>query len=126
MDIFFLSMADQYNISDVTEVLVTIQTGQQYVYRGKGISRLRRVFGTNTTEESIPIIIDDDVDAASDTPDQVKRPTKKKVRPGPPPQTNGYAGMSTNYTIPKGGSPNDIAKEMQRQAESVSGIRYNQ
>ena len=133
------------DINDVDEILVTFRTGQQVIYKGKGLEKLRILMKSSPPlqiQPSVTVIdnFSDDEEAAS-APTKTKKNHKKDrhavsvpahlsdAQQTPPTKaTNegGYVRRDLNYApVPSNGrSAIDLAREMQRQAESSSGINF--
>lgn len=142
-----------YNISDIAEILVVLSSGKQFIYRDKGILSLRRTLNNGSIHPQNDITIvdgsgEDDGNGGDEEEEepQFKKPIRrteksqgkqespKGARHGttgrptehPRPQTaNGYSMIPLKYTAAKNaGSPMDIARDLQRQAEEASGVKY--
>lgn len=118
----------KYNATDIVEILVTLSDGRQFIYKDKGILSLRRTLNTISVKPPVTIIQEDEFeDEHSEQEDTPPRTRRGNTEGGlQRPQTaNGYNVVPLSYTAQKGGmSPMDIAKDLQRQAEAASGVRY--
>jgi hypothetical protein len=127
-----------YTIADIQEVLVTLTDGSQFIYKDKGILSLKRTLNlpiTRPHREVIVINTEDDPaeegEALEFEEEEDAPPPKARAR-GPrrqaqerPPTSNGYNMLPLSYSAPKGGrTPTDIARELQKEAEATSGVRY--
>jgi hypothetical protein len=99
-------MSKDYDFDDIAEITVTLKNKQQFIYKGKGISRLQR---TLESKPKTTVIVDDD-----------DRDHQKQTRPVKDPTNGGYTTVSLKYDSPSSKRrPEDIAKEMQKQAEGT-------
>lgn len=131
-----------FNINNVEEILVRFVDGQEVIYKGKGLEKLRRLVslspaygeikGRRATQQTT-IVDYDDPEEDDEEPlshAQAHAPAKgktKKSSAGPVVGRDGYHVSELDYTpkaANKGRSPMDIARDMQRQAESASGIKF--
>lgn len=133
-----------FNINNVEEILVRFVDGQEVIYKGKGLEKLRRlvssspaygeVKGRRATQQTTIVDYDDhqededeDDDDLPPTHAQARGKAKKSSPAGPVVGRDGYHVSELDYTpkaTNKGRSPMDIARDMQRQAESASGIKF--
>ncbi len=109
-----------FDINDVEEIVVITKSGQELIYKSKGIARLRRIMSTPVATAPTTRVIDSDFDEDDHEP-RVKTEKSKPTSGG----HGGYNVMHLKYEkSAEGRSPQDIAKDLQRQAEQASGIRY--
>jgi len=132
----------EFRIGDIEEIVVKYQDGQEIVFRGGGIEKLRKLMKASpplrsaAPKKATKVVIENSgsEDEASASGSEEK-PAPKKSRKRPTTATGGYSTVNLEYggpvapnvgahSIKKGLSPHDIAKEMQRQATMVSGIQY--
>lgn len=134
-------MSADFDINDVEEIFVRFADGREVVYKGRGLEKFRRLvsaspaYGEEVNVKATTIVIetnsDEDEDAEPE-PVVVKKKstsTKKtaKKKSGPKVGPNGYHQADLNYAPPaasKGRSPMDMAREMQREAEKSSGMKF--
>lgn len=117
-----------YAIEDISEVLVTLVDGRQFIYREKGILNLKRMLNTppvRSKQRKEITVINDEEEDEEDQGNLASASEPLKRIPERPQTSNGYNLIPLNYSAPKGGkSPMDIAKDLQRQAEAASGVKY--
>lgn len=130
----------ELDINNVEEILVRFADGNEVIYKGKGLEKFRRLVSASPAYGEVKgrrpqaqtLIIDEYSDEEEEEePIPVKSATKKKgkakgkAKPSVGP--NGYHTADLDYApnvANKGRSPMDIAREMQRQAEQASGIKF--
>ena len=116
------------DINTVEEIQVRYENGEEVIYRGKGLEKLRRMLLESPAYGEIaenvgPTIVDT---CASEEEEEVK-PVKTKKSIKKPATANGYITADLNYApnaASKSKSAVDLAREMQRQAEQASGIKF--
>ncbi len=123
-----------FDINNVEEIQVRYADGNEVIYRGNGLEKFRRMVLTSPAlgevePVSTTIVVDtddSDVDESNVVPQKKssKKPSKKASAPAKATSANGYATADLNYAPAKGMSAMDMAKEMQRQAEKISGINF--
>ena len=115
-----------YTIEDISEVLVTLIDGRQFIYREKGILNLKRMLNApsmRSKQHKEITVINNEEEEDQGNSTSASEPLKRT--PERPQTSNGYNLIPLNYSAPKGGkSPMDIAKDLQRQAEAASGVKY--
>ncbi len=122
------------DINSVAEISVTLNNGRDYLYKGEGLETLRRLMLKSPPLEIVkkPTVIETCLDspeyeeyfdqATSRGDDVDVKPRKGKILT---PQGQGaYGTADLNYAPVKGISAVNMAKEMQRQAEQASGIKF--
>lgn len=135
-----MSRLKDFDINDTTEILVRFADGNEIIYKGKGLEKIRRLMvnspaygelkgrgrgATTTVVEEYS-----DYSDAEETPVLAVVATKKKSnkpKKGPSIGPGGYHTADLDYApsgTNKGRSPMDIARDMQRQAEQASGIKF--
>jgi len=134
----------EYDVSDISEVKVTLNSGQTLIYKGRGINVLIKKFRSLElqTEQGILIIDSDEPEWAEDSrslqPDgsqsaNVGRgqgggrgtPKRSAPRQGGTGGGGGYNSLPVSYVPPKAGrTAHDTARDMQREAEAATGIKY--
>lgn len=94
------------DFSKIKEVTVTFMDGNEKVYRGKGLERLRKEFSKQPARQ----VIEDDSSS------EEAKPHHKKGSITLVEQAKGYqSAPHVNYTpAPAGMSPYELAKQMQR------------
>lgn len=121
------------DINQIEEVIVKYLDGQEVVFRGRGLEKFRTLVKKSpplvktSKPKSSKIVEELSSEESESSEEEAPRPKKKA-----PKTVNGYntvhldyGGTSTAAVPGKSGlSPHDIAKNMQRQAEAASGIRY--
>ena len=130
-------MVDSLNINDVEEILVRFANGDEIIYKGKGLEKFRRLLADSPAYGEVKgrrgqnvLVVDDDYSPDDDVETRVpvEKPKTKKGKPkkGPSIGPNGYHTADLDYSTgaAKGRSPMDLAREMQRQAEQASGIKF--
>lgn len=118
----------ELDINRIEEVVVKYRDGQEVVFRGRGLEKFRILVKKSpplkdAKTRSPKIVEDMSSEEEHESSEEEVIPPKKKVK-----TVNGYNTVHLDYgesaTGKKGISPHDIAKNMQRQAEAVSGIKY--
>lgn len=129
-------MMGDFNVNDVEEILVRFATGDEIIYKEKGLEKLRRLMASSPAygeakgkqHQGITVVDDYSDSYEEDTPVKPKKTPSKKVKPkkGPSIAPNGYHTADLDYSASasKGKSAIDIARDMQRQAEQASGIKF--
>jgi hypothetical protein len=111
----------EFDINEVEEIQVRFVNGDEIIYKGLGLEKIRRLICSSPSLE-LPkktVVVED-----CDSP-ELKPRKSTKDRGGASSNTiNGYASANLNYATSKGKSAVDIAKEMQRKAEQESGIKF--
>ncbi|HMP28784.1 MAG TPA: hypothetical protein PKD85_04240 [Saprospiraceae bacterium] len=116
-----------FDINQVDEITVHFSSESKLPpvkYRGKGLEKFRRLVLSSPQYGVVPVVIDDDSSFEKESP-EIKPKTKKT--PKHRPSANGYTHANLTYsdnTANKGKSAVDLAREMQRQAESAMGINF--
>jgi len=134
-----------FHIKDVKEITIKLHDETEMVYRGSGgIEQVRNFFAsspslkprvqprkpvpkkrekisTHSAPKNREVQQEDSAessDPVEEEPEVVKRPVVMAA-PG------GYNTITLNYATPKSNkSPHDMAREMQKAAESSSGIKF--
>lgn len=107
------------DINNVEEIVVKYADGQEVIFRSKGLEKLRKLMKLSPplhTEQSKKVIVDEESSSEE----------KPKKRSKTPRSANGYNVVNLEYGAgsKKELSPHDLAKDMQRQAEKTSGVKY--
>lgn len=117
------------DINDIEEIHVKFSEDsglKDVIYRGKGLEKFRRlVISSPVYGESTPHVIDSFSDEEEDV--GKKKKSKPKAKGKEQATANGYVQTSLDYSAThatKGKSAIDLAREMQKQAESASGIKF--
>lgn len=108
------------DINTISEISVTLKTGETMVYKNRGLEKFRKDMGRSPPlggAVSQTIIVDDD--DPQDVPQ--KKATKKKSKSSP--VVNGYQTANLNYTASTA-SPYEMARLMRQEAEKSSGISF--
>jgi hypothetical protein len=119
-----------FDINEIEEIQVRSQEGNEVIYRGKGLEKFRRMmimspqYGETIPEAKTSTKIVDNYSSEDD-----HEPSKSKKAPKKEKSAYGYLKQDLNYSpsqvsSSKNKSAVDIAKEMQRQAEEASGIKF--
>jgi len=106
-----------FDINDVEEIQVRYLSGDEIIYKGLGLEKIRRLICSSPAMEvQKKVVVVEDCESPELKPQRNKTST-----------INGYASANLNYssgTSSKNKSAVDIAKEMQRKAEQDSGIKF--
>jgi hypothetical protein len=98
------------------------------IYRGKGLEKFRRLIISSPAygECAGPTVVEEcsyDEDRSSVRSESSKK--GKKTKSKVPATANGYIQTDLNYSqATKGKSAMDLAREMQKQAESAAGFKF--
>ena len=107
-----------FDINEVEEIQVRYLSGDEIIYKGLGLEKVRRLISSSPSLEVPKKVVVDNCDY--DSPEL--KPRKNKTN-----TINGYASANLNYasgSSNKNKSAVDIAKDMQRRAEQDSGIKF--
>lgn len=128
---------DVFDLDEIKEIQVRTLDGRDLVYRGAGMGKLVRLIlesqrtlsRTATKKPSKVTVIEQDADSDDDNGEDFVKPSKTKSKASKVVNGGtGYVSTELNYTSNPGGSGGksavDIAREMQRQAEQASGIKF--
>jgi len=113
-------MTSNFDINEVEEIQVRYVGGDEIIYKGLGLEKIRRLICSSPhLEMPKKSIVVDDLESPDMTPRRNKiNDTVNSAR--------GYASTNLDYkAASKGKSAVDIAKEMQRKAEEGSGIKFH-
>lgn len=131
---------DVFDLDEIKEIQVRTLDGRDLVYRGAGMGKLvrlilesQRTLSRTATKKkpSKVTVIEQDADSDDDNgeeehfvkPSRTKSKASKVVNGG-----TGYVSTELNYTSTPSGSGGksavDLAREMQRQAEQASGLKF--
>lgn len=124
----------ELDINHIEEVIVKYLDGREIVFRGRGLEKFRTLVKKSpplvkpAPSKSIIVEKESSEEVSESSEEEVPRAKKKT-----PKTVNGYNTVHLDYgggsSTPqasggRGLSPHDIAKNMQRQAEIASGIKY--
>lgn len=122
----------ELDINHIEEIVVKYLDGQEVVFRGRGLEKCRALIKKSpplkiAITKKIPKVVEDESsEEASESSEETPPPRAKNKKA--PKTVNGYNTVHLNYgdnsASTLGTSPHDIAKNMQRQAEAASGVRY--
>jgi len=130
----------EFDINHIAEILVRYPDGTEVVFRGRGLEKLRKLMkispplGAAEPVKKQVVVEEASSGAEESGSEEEVRPAKKSKKKAPK-STNGYSTVNLDYTGPiaanvdtpgikKGLSPYDLARDMQRQAEATSKIKY--
>jgi len=121
--------AKDYTIDEISEILVSLTDGRQFIYRDKGILNLKKTLNVPSRQRNNIVVIntvDPEEEYEEEEEETPPPPKNKNQKTSDRPQTsNGYNLIPLNYSAVKGGkSSMDIAKDLQRQAEAATGVKY--
>jgi hypothetical protein len=130
-----MSRSEDFDINDAEEILVRFTNGNEIIYKGKGLEKLRRLmtnspaYGEQKNRRFVTTIVEDEYSDPEDVPVSNKPMRTKSGKPkkGPSIGPGGYHTADLDYSpssANKTKSPMDIARDMQRQAEQASGIKF--
>lgn len=125
------------DINDLAEVQVRYNNGQEVVFRGKGLEKLRKMIKVSPPLRTVEpkktkqqvMVVEESGSEEEESSEEKPRPKKTKSTP----VNGGYNTVHLDYGGPKATdvgsgtkalSPYDLAKEMQRQASATSGVNY--
>lgn len=136
----------ELDINHIEEVVVKYLDGQELVFRGRGLEKFRTLIKKSpplklqktkrlpkvveeVSSEEVSSEEEESSEEASESSEEISPPAPRVKNKKAPKTVNGYNTVHLNYgdtSAPgkNGLSPHDIAKNMQRQAETISGIRY--
>lgn len=130
---------DNFDINNVEEILVRFADGNEVIYKTKGLEKLRRLISASpaygeskskATHRTTVIDEYEEEEFEEEEPAPLRsksQVSKVKAKKSPSVGPNGYHTADLDYApaaVNKGRSPMDIAREMQRQAEQASGIKF--
>jgi len=133
-----MSRFENFDINDAEEILVRFADGNEIIYKGKGLEKLRRLMATSPAygeakdrgRRQTTTVVEEYSSGSDDATPVLTVATKKKSnkpKKGPSIGPGGYHTADLDYApvgTNKGRSPMDIARDMQRQAEQASGIKF--
>lgn len=133
-----MSRREDFDINDTTEILVRFADGNEIIYKGKGLEKIRRLMVNSPAygepkgrgrRATTTVVEEYSDDSDVETPVLAVATKKKSNKPkkGPSIGPGGYHTADLDYApsgTNKGRSPMDIARDMQRQAEQASGIKF--
>lgn len=118
---------DSFNINDAKEIVVRLESGDEIIYKGKGLEKFRRLMVASPAygEYQNVVVVEEYSDEEPNIKPQRANSKKVSSKKGPTVGPNGYHTADLDYTSSsKGRSAVDIARDMQRQAEKASGIKF--
>lgn len=123
-----------FNINEVEEIHIKFkkENGRPpIIYRGNGLEKIRRLISQSPVYGCVVIEEDDgdgddhgSEDEGVDGDKIVETPKKGKVSKPQVTTSNGYIQQNLQYAPSNGKCAMDLARDMQKQAENLSGIKF--
>jgi hypothetical protein len=115
-----------FEIGDVDEISVKLKSGDEFVYKGRGLLKLKKILAKldEPIDVKKKVVVNSNAGSSesedSDSDSEKKSKKQKKID-----TAGGYNKVNIKYSSPKGNrSAMDLARDMQKQAEFGSNIRF--